>query len=49
MCRVTPEGHPSLKDGEVSQFLWWNPNHDLKNIPVETHVAEILGKVDWPD
>ena len=44
---ATPVGHARLNDGELSQFIWWDRNHDLRDIPVQEHVAGILGRMNW--
>ena len=42
---ATPTGHPKLKSNELSRFFWWDGQRDVK---VEAHVLDILGRMGWP-
>ena len=41
---ATPTGSPKLKDGELSQFIWWDGK---AKIPVYRSVIGILKKMNW--
>ena len=42
--RVTPQGEPRLKDGELSEVLWWDGKEKRR---IRTHVTDILKKMGW--
>ena len=43
--RVTPQGDPKIKDGELNDFVWWDGKWKLS---VDNHVTQILKRMRWP-
>ena len=42
--RVTPQGEPRLKDGELVEFVWWDGKRKLRT---QKHVIDILRQMRW--
>lgn len=42
--RVTPQGEPRVRDGELAGFVWWDGRKKLRT---HRHITAILKKMGW--